>query len=50
VLVAGVLRGLLQTKATIDLPGGSLTIEWKQDNQHVYLTGEAAFVYEGELY
>ena len=50
VLVAGVLRGLLQTKATIDLPGGSLTIEWKQDNQHVYLMGEAAFVYEGELY
>lgn len=50
VLVAGVLRGLLQTKATIDLPGGSLTIEWKQENQHVYLTGEAAFVYEGELY
>lgn len=50
VLVAGVLRGLLQTKAAVDLPGGSLTIEWRQDNQHVYLTGEAAFVYEGELY
>jgi len=50
VLVAGVLRGLLKTKATVDLPGGSLSIEWNQDNQHVYLTGEAAFVYEGELY
>jgi len=50
VLVAGVLRGCLQNKATVDLPGGSLTIEWRQDNQHVYLTGEAAFVYEGELF
>jgi len=50
VLVAGVMRGLLKTKVTVDLPGGSLIIEWKQDNQHVYLTGEAAFVYEGELY
>ncbi len=50
VLVAGVLRGLLKTKATVELPGGSLTIEWRQDNQHVYLTGGAAFVYEGELY
>lgn len=49
VLVAGVLTGRLERKATIGLPGGALHIEWKEDNNRVYMTGEAVTVFEGEI-
>jgi diaminopimelate epimerase len=48
VLVAGVLTGHLQRKALIDLRGGSLQIEWNAQSNHVYMTGEAVTVFEGE--
>ncbi|MCW3491305.1 diaminopimelate epimerase [Dethiobacter alkaliphilus] len=48
VLVAGVLSDKLNRKATLHLPGGSLEIEWRDDN-HVYMTGPAAEVFRGEL-
>ena len=49
VLVAGVLNGLLDRKATIHLPGGSLLIEWLSTSQHVMMTGPATLVFEGEI-
>lgn len=49
VLVAGVLRGLLENEATIDLLGGSLKIEWNKSDNHVYMTGGATTVFEGEI-
>lgn len=49
VLVAGVLSGHLQRKALIDLKGGSLQIEWNAQNNHVYMTGGAVTVFEGEV-
>ena len=49
VLVAGVLTGRLERKATIVLPGGELQIEWNEENNHVFMTGEAVTVFEGEL-
>lgn len=49
VLVAGVLTGRLGRKATIMLPGGSLQIEWRVSNNHVYMTGDATTVYKGCL-
>jgi len=49
VLVAGVLTGQLNRKAVIDLRGGSLQIEWNPQNNHVYMTGEAVMVFEGEI-
>jgi diaminopimelate epimerase len=49
VLVAGVLTGVLERKATIILPGGELQIEWKENNNHIYMTGDAVTVFEGEL-
>ncbi|MDH6356840.1 diaminopimelate epimerase [Parabacteroides sp. PF5-9] len=49
VLVAGVLTGCLERKATIALPGGELQIEWNEKDNHVYMTGEAVIVFEGEL-
>jgi diaminopimelate epimerase len=44
--VAGVLTGRLRRKASLALPGGTLDIEWAPDN-HVFMTGPAAFVYDG---
>jgi diaminopimelate epimerase len=45
--VAGVLNGLLERKSTISLLGGDLEIEWSES--HVYMTGEAVTVFEGEI-
>ncbi len=47
VLVACVLGGLTQREADIDLPGGTLHIEWNEADNHVYMTGPASFVYDG---
>ena len=47
VLVACVLNGLCERKADIDLPGGTLHIEWSEEDGHVYMTGPANFVYDG---
>jgi len=49
VLVAGVLSGRLHRKAVVDLRGGSLEIEWNAQNNHVYMTGGAVTVFEGEV-
>ncbi|MBI3923391.1 MAG: diaminopimelate epimerase [Armatimonadetes bacterium] len=47
VLVAGVLTGQTERKATVHLPGGPLQIEWKA-NGHLAMTGPAAEVFDGE--
>jgi diaminopimelate epimerase len=49
VLVAGVLTGQLNRKATITLPGGDLDIEWNTNDNHIYMTGDAVTVFEGKL-
>lgn len=46
-LVACVLNGLTDRAADILLPGGTLGIEWNPQDNHVYMTGPAAFVYDG---
>jgi diaminopimelate epimerase len=33
----------------ISLPGGELTIEWRERDDHVLMTGPAAFEYEGRF-
>lgn len=49
VLVASVLNGLSDRKATVKLLGGDLIIEWNESNNHVYKTGPATKVFEGEI-
>ncbi len=46
--VAGVLAGLTDRKVLIHLPGGDLTIEWRESDNHVYMTGPATEVFSGE--
>lgn len=48
VLVACVLNGLTDRTAEISLPGGKLQLEWNPVDNHVYMTGPATFVYDGE--
>lgn len=47
--VAAVLNGYCDRKIKIHLLGGDLDIEWNPDNNHVYMTGEAVTVFDGEL-
>ncbi|MGN1246109.1 MAG: diaminopimelate epimerase [Muribaculaceae bacterium] len=49
-LVAAVLTGACDRKATIHLLGGDLTIEWMEQNNHVYMTGPAEIVFDGTYY
>jgi diaminopimelate epimerase len=47
-LVAAVLTGRSDRKATLELPGGCLEIEWSEANNHLYMTGPAVCVFQGE--
>lgn len=46
-LVAGVLNGLCDRAATVELPGGPLHIEWSPVDNRVYMTGPAELVFRG---
>lgn len=46
-LVAGARKGLTGRKATISLPGGDLTIEWRESDDHVLMTGPVELEHEG---
>ena len=47
--VAAALTGRADRKSTIVMDGGSLSIEWRESDNHVYMTGPAAFVFDGEI-
>ena len=47
-LVAAVLCGLSSRQVSMKLVGGNLNLYWNPDDNHVYQTGPAAFVFEGE--
>ena len=46
--VACNLNGLTKNKVTIELLGGNLEIEWNKENNHIYMTGPAETVFEGQ--
>ena len=47
-LVAAVLCGHSDRTVQMKLAGGNLTLNWNADDNHVYQTGPAAFVFDGE--
>ena len=47
--VAAVLTGRAERKSRIVMDGGTLTIEWRKSDNHVYMTGPAEFVFDGEI-
>lgn len=48
--VAAVLNDYCNRSITIRLLGGALDIEWRETDNHVYMTGEAVTVFEGIVY
>ncbi len=50
--VAAVLTGRTERRATVELRGGNLEIEWRErrpEAGHVFMTGEAVEVFKGEV-
>jgi len=48
--VAACLTGRAGRESDIVMDGGTLHIEWRQSDNHVCMTGPAAFVFDGEAY
>lgn len=48
VAVVGVLTRRTGRKVTTHLPGGDLTVEWRQGDNRVYMTGPAVEIFSGE--
>jgi diaminopimelate epimerase len=43
-----VLTGRTDRKLLAHLPGGDLELEWREDDNHVYMTGPATEVFTGD--
>ena len=48
-VVSGRLRGLLDERVRVSLPGGDLVIHWPGASEPVLMTGPAVRVFEGEI-
>ena len=48
--VACHINNFTERKVNIELLGGNLEIEWNEEDNHVYMTGPAVTVFDGELY
>lgn len=47
--VACNLNGLVEDEVTVKLLGGDLNIRWNKEDNHIYMTGPATTVFEGEI-
>jgi diaminopimelate epimerase len=47
VCVAGVLTGRSARQIVAHLPGGDLRLEWRESDNHVFMTGPATEVFSG---
>ena len=47
--VAAAITGRAGRKSDIIMDGGKVSIEWNDSDGHVYMTGPAAFAFEGEV-
>ena len=47
--VAAAITGRASRESDIVMDGGTLHIKWSEDDGHVYMTGPAAFAFEGEV-
>ncbi len=48
-LAASVSGGRVGREATVKLRGGDLLVRWDEADNHIYMTGPAVTVYEGEI-
>ena len=47
--VAACVTGRASRRSDIVMDGGTLSIEWREDDNHVYMTGPATTAFEGEI-
>lgn len=47
--VSCMMRNYVDNYVEVKMPGGNLTIEWEKEKNHVWMTGEAKTVFEGEI-
>lgn len=48
-VAVGIMQGALDEKVRVDLAGGTLYIEWQGEGTPLYMTGEAAHIYDGYI-
>lgn len=48
--VASCLNGLTDREMDVELLGGVLRIHWNEDNNHIYMSGQAETVFTGQYY
>ena len=48
-VVVGQTQGLLDEQVTVNLPGGSLSIQWQGEEHSLKMTGPACRVFEGQI-
>ena len=48
-VAVGINQGLLNSRVNVNLPGGNLIIEWKGNQQPLFMTGPATHVYDGYI-
>ena len=49
-VAVGIMQGVLDNEVQVDLPGGSLLIEWQGEGHPLYMTGSTTHVYDGVIY
>ena len=47
--MAAIINGYTNRKVNVELLGGKLQIEWNEEDNHIYMTGPATEVFEGEI-
>ena len=45
----GIRRGMLDSRVSVELPGGTLRVAWTGEGETMWLSGEATHVFDGEL-
>jgi len=48
-VAVGIAQGLLDERVKVNLPGGSLNIQWQGPGKPLYMTGPATHVFDGQL-
>ncbi|KOO13026.1 diaminopimelate epimerase [Vibrio xuii] len=48
-VAVGIVQGLLDDNVKVNLPGGSLNIQWQGAGKPLYMTGPATHVFDGQL-
>ena len=46
-VAVGIMQGVLDNRVKVNLPGGSLLIEWQGVGEPLYMTGDATHIYDG---